>query len=278
MTHHYRLRQIRNGFWLTACVAALIFVLIWLVWILYILFSEGLKDFSWSVLTHITPAPNEAGGLANALWGSFLMVGLAILLATPIGIMTGLYLSEFSKNPTLPAIIRFINDVLLSAPSIIIGLFVYQILVHPFGHFSGWAGIAALTLIAIPLLIRTTDDMLGIVPHSLREAAVALGAPSWVVIVKVVLRQASRGIVTGILLAIARISGETAPLLFTALNNQFWSSDLNKPIANVPNVIYQFAMSPYTNWQQLAWKGAFIITLWVLACNLVIRLIIRNKR
>lgn len=275
---HYRRRQLKNGFWLIACVAAVVFVLVWLLWILYILFLEGLKDFDFSIFTQMTPAPNDVGGLANAFWGSFLLVGCAMLLATPIGIMTGIYLSEFSSIPMISAVIRFINDVLLSAPSIVIGLFVYQILVRPVGHFSGWAGVVALALIAIPLLIRTTDDMLGIIPHTMREAAAALGAPAWIIIVKVILRQAMRGIITGILLVIARISGETAPLLFTALNNQFWSSSLEKPIANVPNVIYQFAMSPYSNWQQLAWKGAFIITLWVLGCNLIMRLIIKKNR
>ena len=278
MMDHYRRRQLKNGFWLIACVAAVVFVLVWLLWILYILFLEGLKDFDFSIFTQMTPAPNDVGGLANAFWGSFLLVGCAMLLATPIGIMTGIYLSEFSSIPMISAVIRFINDVLLSAPSIVIGLFVYQILVRPVGHFSGWAGVVALALIAIPLLIRTTDDMLGIIPHTMREAAAALGAPAWIIIVKVILRQAMRGIITGILLVIARISGETAPLLFTALNNQFWSSSLEKPIANVPNVIYQFAMSPYSNWQQLAWKGAFIITLWVLGCNLIMRLIIKKNR
>ncbi|MGQ3890869.1 phosphate ABC transporter permease PstA [Legionella sp. CNM-4043-24] len=278
MTGYYRRRQISNGLWLTLCVAAVLFVLFWLGWILYILLLEGLRNFEFSVFTQMTPPPNTGGGLANALWGSFLLVSFAVLLATPIGIMTGIYLSEFSQTPIMSAIIRFTNDVFLSAPSIVIGLFVYQIMVRPVGHFSGWAGVVALALIAIPLIVRTTDDMLSIISHNLREAAAALGASQWVIIVKVVMRQAGRGIITGILLVIARISGETAPLLFTALNNQFWSSNLQKPIANVPNVIYQFAMSPYENWQQLAWNGAFIITLWVLACNLLIRLLTKNNK
>ena len=225
----------------------------------------------------MTPAPNEAGGIANAIYGSFFMVLLATFVGTPIGIMAGIYLAEYNVKGWLAVTTRFVNDILLSAPSIVIGLFVYAVIVSRFKSFSGWAGVMALALIVIPVVIRTTENMLQLVPAGLREAAYALGAPKWKVITAITLRAARAGVVTGILLAVARISGETAPLLFTALNNQFWTSDMSQPMASLPVTIFKFAMSPYENWQQLAWAGVFLITVAVLGLNILARVLTRNK-
>ncbi len=245
--------------------------------ILWTLLSNGLSALRPSLFTESTPPPGSQGGLLNAIFGSAVMTGLAILAATPIGVMAGTYISEYGRNSRLAHIVRFVNDVLLSAPSIIIGLFVYGIVVVQMGHFSALAGVVALAIIAIPIIVRTTEDMLGLVPDALREAAAALGSPRWKIIAKVSYRAAFQGILTGVLLAVARISGETAPLLFTALNNQFWSSNLNAPMANLPVVIFQFAMSPYEDWRQLAWGGALLITATVLALNIFARLLTRKR-
>ena len=225
----------------------------------------------------MTPAPNEAGGLANAIYGSLMMVALATFVGTPIGIMAGIYLAEYNTKGWLASVTRFVNDILLSAPSIVIGLFVYAVIVSRFKSFSGWAGVMALALIVIPVVIRTTENMLQLVPSALREAAYALGAPKWKVIISITLKAARAGVVTGVLLAVARIAGETAPLLFTALNNQFWTSDLSKPMASLPVTIFKFAMSPYENWQQLAWAGVFLITVAVLGLNILARVLTRSK-
>ncbi|MCM2294258.1 phosphate ABC transporter permease PstA [Allorhizobium sp. BGMRC 0089] len=245
-----------------------IFVLAAILWeLLY----QGLSAMKPSLFLEMTPPPGSAGGLANAIYGSFMMTMLATIVATPIGIMAGTYLAEYGRGTKLGAVAIFINDILLAAPSIIIGLFIYTLLVVPFQHFSGYAGAAALGLIAIPVVNRTTQDMLALVPDAMREAAAALGAPRWKVMTTVIWRSARSGMLTGILLAIARISGETAPLLFTALNNQYWTSDLSKPISNLPVVIFQFAMSPYEDWQSLAWGGALLITLTILLLNILAR-------
>lgn len=245
--------------------------------ILWTLLSNGVAALKPSLFTESTPPPGSQGGLLNAIFGSAVMTGLAILVATPIGVMAGTYISEYGRASRIAHVVRFVNDVLLSAPSIIIGLFVYGIVVVQMGHFSALAGVAALAVIAIPIIVRTTEDMLGLVPDSLREAAAALGSPKWKIIAKVSYRAAFQGILTGVLLAVARISGETAPLLFTALNNQFWSSNLNAPMANLPVVIFQFAMSPYADWRQLAWGGALLITTAVLALNILARLLTRKR-
>jgi phosphate transport system permease protein len=245
--------------------------------ILSTLLVNGVQAFKLSLFTESTPPPGRAGGLLNAIYGSAIMTGLAILLATPIGVFAGTYLSEYGRSSRLAHIVRFINDVLLSAPSIIIGLFVYGIVVVRMGHFSAFAGIIALAIIAIPIIVRTTEDMLALIPDALREAAAALGSPKWKIIAKVSYRAAFQGILTGVLLAVARVSGETAPLLFTALNNQFWSSNLNAPMANLPVVIFQFAMSPYEDWRQLAWGGALLITAAVLALNIVARILTKKR-
>jgi len=245
--------------------------------ILWTLLSNGLSALRPSLFTESTPPPGSQGGLLNAIFGSAVMTGLAILAATPIGVMAGTYISEYGRNSRLAHIVRFVNDVLLSAPSIIIGLFVYGIVVVQMGHFSALAGVVALAIIAIPIIVRTTEDMLGLVPDALREAAAALGSPRWKIIAKVSYRAAFQGILTGVLLAVARISGETAPLLFTALNNQFWSSNLNAPMANLPVVIFQFAMSPYEDWRRLAWGGALLITATVLTLNIFARLLTRKR-
>ncbi|HEY4345154.1 MAG TPA: phosphate ABC transporter permease PstA [Parvibaculum sp.] len=245
--------------------------------ILWTLVSNGVSALKPSLFTESTPPPGSAGGLLNAIYGSAMMTGLAILAATPIGVLAGTYLSEYGRGSKVAEGVRFINDVLLSAPSIIIGLFVYGIVVIQMGHFSAFAGIVALAIIAIPIIVRTTEDMLGLIPDALREAAAALGAPKWQIIVKVSYRAAFQGILTGVLLAVARISGETAPLLFTALNNQFWSTNLNAPMANLPVVIFQFAMSPYADWRELAWGGALLITATVLMLNIVARVLTRKR-
>jgi phosphate transport system permease protein len=255
---------------------ALAFGLFWLAWILGVLLWKGGAALGPSLFTQMTPPPGGKGGLANAIYGSVLMAGAGTLIGTPVGILAGTYLAEYGRRGWLAPATRFINDVLLSAPSIVIGLFVYAIYVAHVRHFSGWAGALALAIIVVPVVVRTTDDMLKLVPNSLREAAVALGCPSWKMITLVCYRAAKAGIITGVLLAIARIAGETAPLLFTALNNQFWSSDMNKPMANLPVVIFQFAMSPYEDWHTLAWGGAALITLLVLGINIAARTFFRK--
>ena len=257
-------------------LATMAFGMLFLFWILFVLFANGLGALSPTLVSQMTPPPGSAGGLANAIFGSVVIVGVATFVSTPIGILAGIYLAEFGKAGWLAKATRFINDILLSAPSIIIGLFVYTIYVMQVGHFSGWAGSVALGLIAIPVVVRTTENMLYLVPSSLREAAVALGAPMWKVILKVTLRAVRGGVITGVLLAVARISGETAPLLFTALNNQFWSADMNGPMANLPVVIFQFAMSPFEDWKTLAWAGALLITLAVLVLNILARTVFRQ--
>jgi phosphate transport system permease protein len=250
-----------------------------LVWILFLLFSKGLAGlFSLDFFLNKTPAAGTSGGgLANAIIGSLMIVSLTTLVSTPIGILAGIYLSEYGNNNTIASITRFVSDIMLSAPSIVIGLFVYAVYVSQVKHFSGYAGSFALTLIAVPVILRTTENILSIVPVQLREAAFALGAPKWKVSIKVVLRAGQSGVLTGVLLAVARICGETAPLLFTALNNQFFSSDMNKPMANLPVVIYQFALSPYNNWIDLAWGGALLITLTVLLLNIIARVFLKEK-
>lgn len=273
----YTRRRIVNTINLTFSILAMAFGLFWLFWILFTLFERGLGGISMTIFTQMTPAPGSTGGLLNAIVGSLAMVTLATLIGTPIGIMAGTYLAEYGQRGWLAPITRFINDILLSAPSIVIGLFVYTVYVAKMGHFSGWAGALALSLIVIPVVVRTTEDMLRLIPDSLREAAAALGAPQWKIVTLVTWRASRVGIMTGVLLAIARISGETAPLLFTALNNQFWNADMNQPMANLPVVIFQFAMSPYENWQELAWTGALLITLSVLGLNIAARFFLRKQ-
>jgi phosphate transport system permease protein len=274
----YAKRKRSNYIGLVLSMSAMAIGLIFLMWILAILMFKGFSALSFSLFTQSTPAPgSEGGGLANAIVGSLLIVLTCSLFSTPIGVLAGVYLSEYGDRSRFAAITRFVNDIMLSAPSIVIGLFVYALVVVPTKHFSGWAGAVALSLIAIPVVVRTTENMLKLVPISLREATFALGAPKWKVSITVVLRAAKSGVMTGLLLALARVSGETAPLLFTALNNQFFSADMNKPIANLPVVIFQFAMSPYENWVDLAWGGALLITLTVLALNVVARVVFREK-
>ena len=274
----YRSRKRFNAIVLVVASIALAFGLFWLVWILGTLLYEGGNALSHATLYYqMTPPPGADGGMANAIFGSVVMVALGTLLGTPIGILAGTYLAEYGRGGWLASATRFLNDVLLSAPSIVIGLFVYTVYVAQVKHFSAWAGAFALGLIVIPVVVRTTDDMLKLVPNTLREAAMALGCPSWKMVVSVTYRAARTGILTGILLAIARISGETAPLLFTALNNQFWSMNLNEPMANLPVVIFQFAMSPYEDWRRLAWGGAALITLTVLALNILARALFRKS-
>lgn len=270
-------RKIINKVALVLSLAAMSFGLFWLFWILWETVRLGLGGISLAIFTQMTPAPNEAGGLANAIYGSLMMVALATFVGTPIGIMAGIYLAEYNTKGWLASVTRFVNDILLSAPSIVIGLFVYAVIVSRFKSFSGWAGVMALALIVIPVVIRTTENMLQLVPSALREAAYALGAPKWKVIISITLKAARAGVVTGVLLAVARIAGETAPLLFTALNNQFWTSDLSKPMASLPVTIFKFAMSPYENWQQLAWAGVFLITVAVLGLNILARVLTRSK-
>ncbi|RUY22858.1 phosphate ABC transporter permease PstA [Mesorhizobium sp. M7A.F.Ca.US.001.04.1.1] len=264
-------RKAKNSVMMTLCVVAAGIGLAWLALILGALLYKGLAGLSLSVFTEMTPPPGDAGGLLNAIYGSVVMTVIAVIVGTPIGVLAGTYMAEYGRFSKLTTVVRFINDILLSAPSIIIGLFVYELMVRPMGHFSALAGAVALAILVIPVVVRTTEDMLNLVPNALREAGTAIGAPRWVVIKSVAYRAALSGIVTGILLSIARISGETAPLLFTALNNQFWSSNLNAPMASLPVTIFQFALSPYEEWQQLAWTGALIITLTVLALSIVAR-------
>ncbi|MBC7619029.1 MAG: phosphate ABC transporter permease PstA [Candidatus Saccharibacteria bacterium] len=258
-------------------LSAMVFGLFWLFWILWETLLLGLGGLNWAAFSQMTPPPNDEGGLANAIYGSFLMVSLAACVGTPIGVMAGIYLAEFDTKSVLASTTRFVNDILLSAPSIVIGLFVYAVVVSRFKSFSGYAGVIALALIVIPVVIRTTENMLQLVPAGLREAAYALGAPKWKVILSITLKAARAGVITGVLLAIARIAGETAPLLFTALSNQFWTSSLSEPMASLPVTIFKFAMSPYENWQKLAWAGVLIITTFVLALNIIARVLTRSK-
>ena len=273
----YAQRKRVNRVALTLSLMAMAFGLFWLTWILYETVRLGVEGLTMDTLIQMTPPPNEDGGLANAIYGSFLMVFLATFVGTPIGVMAGIYLAEFDTKGWLASTTRFVNDILLSAPSIVIGLFVYAVVVTRFKSFSGYAGVVALAIIVIPVVIRTTENMLQLVPPGLREAAYALGAPKWKVILSITLRSARAGVVTGVLLAVARIAGETAPLLFTALSNQFWTSSLSQPMASLPVTIFKFAMSPYENWQKLAWAGVFIITLAVLGLNILARVLTRSK-
>jgi len=274
----YLKRRIANYTLLTLAVLATIVGLLWLAWLLWTLTRQGLQWVSLDVFTKITPPPGSDGGLSNAIVGSLMLTMGGILIGTPIGVFAGTYLSEYGRGKSIANVVRFVNDILLSAPSIIIGMFIYEIVVVTSGHFSGWAGILALAMIVLPVVVRTTEDMLRLVPDSMREAAAALGAPQWKVIVQIVYRGAMSGILTGVLLAVARISGETAPLLFTALNNQFWSTNLDRPLANLPVVIFQFAMSPYEDWHHLAWAGAFIITMAVLLLNITARFVLHRSQ
>ncbi len=273
----YRRRRMVNTAMLFISGLTMIFGLFWLAWILIVLLQKGFGALELSLFTQMTPPPGSQGGLLNAIVGSLMMAVTATLIGTPIGILAGTYLAEFGRRGWLAPATRFINDILLSAPSIVIGLFVYSVYVAQVKHFAGWGGAFALALIVIPVVVRTTDDMLKLVPDSLREAAAALGAPAWKMIVFVSYRAARAGIITGMLLAVARISGETAPLLFTALNNQFWSLNMNAPMANLPVVIFQFAMSPYPDWHRLAWGGAILITLSVLFLNILARSLFRRE-
>jgi phosphate transport system permease protein len=279
--HRLRLHKRRkfvNAIALTLSLAAMAFGLIWLIWILWETLTLGFKGITWHVFTESTPPPNaEEGGLGNAIIGSLIMVSGATAIATPVGILAGIYLAEYGQRGWFGQMTRFVNDILLSAPSIVIGLFVYTIIVAKTRTFSGYAGVLALALIVVPVVVRTTENMLALIPNALREAAVALGAPKWVMIMRVTLKAARAGVVTGVLLALARIAGETAPLLFTALSNQFFSLDLGQPMANLPVTIFKFAMSPFANWQQLAWAGVFLITLGVLALNILARVLFRQK-
>jgi phosphate transport system permease protein len=273
MTPLYRARTRRNGIAVGLAYAATFFGLTWLVLILAVLFWKGLSGLSLAVFTEMTPPPGAAGGLLNPIMGSLVMTFLAVIVGTPLGILAGTYMAEYGRYDRLTSVVRFINDILLSAPSIVIGLFIYEVMVAQVGHFSGWAGALALAVIVVPVVVRTTEDMLLLVPDTLREAAASIGLPRSKMIMQVAYRAAKAGMVTGVLLAIARISGETAPLLFTALNNQFWSTNLNAPMASLPVVIFQFALSPYAEWQQLAWTGALIITLAVLTLSITARLL-----
>jgi phosphate transport system permease protein len=274
----YMKRRIASQIGLALSMSAMAVGLAVLIWILYILFSNGLAALDLNLFTHDTPAPGtEGGGLRNAILGSLMIVALTVLVSTPIGVLAGIYLTEFGDESKTAELTRFVTDIMLSAPSIVLGLFVYAIAVATVGNFSGYAGSLALSLIAVPVVMRTTENMLRLVPGSLREAAFALGAPRWKVSTMVTLRAAKSGVMTGILLAIARISGETAPLLFTALNNQFFSTNMGAPMANLPVVIFQFAMSPYDNWVRLAWAGALLITMTVLVLNILARVVFRDK-
>ncbi len=274
----YRKRSFVNAFNLVASGLCAAFGLFWLVWILWTTLRHGIAAMKPGLFTQMTPPPGSDGGLANAMFGSLVMTLTAILIGTPVGIAAGTYLAEFAKKRALGETIRLLNDILLSTPSILLGLFVYTLIVRPSGHFSGWAGSISLALIVLPIIVRTTDEMLQLVPSTMREAALSLGIPQWKVTMQVLYRSALPGIVTGILLALARISGETAPLLFTALNNQYWSHDMNAPIASMPAVIFQYAMSPYESWQSLAWAGAFVVTIFVLLLSILSRaILLRNK-
>jgi phosphate transport system permease protein len=267
----YARRRLVNYVALTVATAAAAIGMAWLIAILWRLFYSGFSSIDLALFTEMTPPPGNSGGLLNAIFGSIVLTGGATIVATPIGMLAGTYLAEYGKKSGLAEVIRFINDILLSAPSIVVGLFIYEIMVVRMGHFSAWAGVVALAVIAIPVIVRTTEDMLYLVPNGLREAAAALGTPMWKVITMIAYRAARNGIITGVLLAVARISGETAPLLFTSLNNQFWSTDMNAPMASLPVTIFQFALSPYDDWQRLAWGGALLITITILIINIVAR-------
>ncbi|HTZ80631.1 MAG TPA: phosphate ABC transporter permease PstA [Stellaceae bacterium] len=269
----YARRRATNAVVLTLSFGATALGLLWLALILWTLLWNGISAISLNLFTLSTPAPANVGGLKNAIYGSAIMTAVATLVGSPIGILAGTFLAEYGRHSPLAPVVRFINDILLSAPSIIVGLFIYDLMVLPMGGFSAWAGAIALAILVIPVVVRTTEDMLNLVPNSLREAAAALGTPKWKVIVMVTYRAAIQGMLTGIMLAVARIAGETAPLLFTALNNQFWSTDMNAPMANLPVVIFQFALSPYKDWQSLAWGGALLITVTILALNITARLV-----
>jgi phosphate transport system permease protein len=274
----YTRRLLINRLGIGLSMVAMVFGLAALLWILWTLFSKGFAALSWDFFTHDTPAPGTpGGGLRNSIVGSLMIIGVTTLVSTPIGILAGIYLAEFGTASRFASVTRFVTDIMLSAPSIVIGLFVYALMVATLGGFSGWAGSVALSLIAIPVVVRTTENMLRLVPVSLREAAFAVGAPRWQVSLKITLRAVKAGVVTGVLLAIARVTGETAPLLFTALNNQFFSTDMSQPMGNLPVVIFQFAMSPYDNWIELAWGGALLIALLVLAINVGARVLFRSK-
>ena len=273
----YRRRVWLNRFNLAMSLAMMVVGMLFLIWILAVLFTNGIAALSPTLFTQTTPPPGSAGGLLNAIYGSLLIVGTATLVSTPVGVLAGIYLAEYGRTSGFAETTRFVNDILLSAPSIILGLFIYTVYVVHAGHFSGWAGAMALGLIAVPVVLRTTENMLRLVPNSLREAAIALGAPMWKVVLMVTLRSVRGGVVTGVLLAVARISGETAPLLFTALNNQFFSTDMNAPMANLPVVIFQFAMSPFDDWKGLAWAAALLITLAVLVLNILARTVFRQS-
>ncbi len=275
----YRQRLLRHRVGITLSILSMVFGITFLLWILTVLVINGLSAIDLALFTQDTPAPvSDGGGLRNAIFGSLMMVGFATLVSTPVGILAGIYLAEYGLESKFAQATRFVTDIMLSAPSIVIGLFVYAIYVANVKHFSGWAGSIAISLIAIPVVVRTTDNMLQLVPASLREAAFALGAPRWKVATMIRLRAVKAGVVTGVLLAVARISGETAPLLFTALNNQFFNADMNSPMANLPVVIFQFAMSPYDNWRELAWGGALLITFSVLALNILSRTLVRSTK
>ena len=269
----YAGRRRKNTITMVLSLAATAFGLGWLVLILGTLLWEGFSGLSLRVFTEMTPPPGASGGLLNAIMGSLVLTFLAVLIGTPIGILAGTYMAEYGRHSQLTQVVRFINDILLSAPSIVVGLFIYEVMVYPMGHFSGWAGAVALSVIVIPVVVRTTEDMLMLVPDTLREAAASIGLPRSLMIIRIAYRAAKAGMITGVLLAVARISGETAPLLFTALNNQFWSTNLNAPMASLPAVIFQFALSPYKDWQALAWTGALIITLAVLALSITARVL-----
>lgn len=273
----FQRRKLTNLVALTCSMIAMIFGMVWLIWILVSVVQMGFKGLTLTTLTQMTPSPDSDGGLLNAIYGSVLMTVVGTAIGTPIGLMTGVYLSEYGGRSLFSKTTRFINDILLSAPSIVIGLFVYALIVAQTKTFSGWAGAIALALMVVPVVVRTTEDMLRLVPNTLREAAYALGTPKWKVISHVVLKSARSGVLTGIMLAVARITGETAPLLFTALNNQFWVTGLSQPTASLPVTIYKFAMSPYSNWQQLAWAGVLIITFGVLVINLTARMLFGKK-
>ena len=272
-------RRVKNYIALTLSLLTMAFGLFWLLWILWTTVSKGIDGLSWDLFTQDTPPPNtDGGGLANALAGSGLLILWSTVLGTPLGILAGIYLAEYGRKSWLAEVIRFINDILLSAPSIVIGLFVYTLVVSRMQHFSGWAGVFALALLQIPIVIRTTENMIKLVPDSLREAAYALGTPKWRMILSITLKASLSGIMTGVLLAIARIAGETAPLLFTALSNQFWSTDMSQPLANLPVTIFKFAMSPFAQWQSLAWAGVLVITLCVLVLNILARMIFVKRK
>jgi phosphate transport system permease protein len=278
LAHHKR-RKLINSVAITLSLVAMAFGLFWLIWILFETVRLGIGGLTWSLFSEMTPPPQaDTGGLSNAIFGSLMMVTLATMLGTPIGVMAGIYLAEYGQKTWLGSTVRFINDILLSAPSIVIGLFIYTVVVAPMKSFSGFAGVLALALIVIPVVIRTTENMLTLIPNALREAAYALGTPKWKVIGKITLKSARAGVLTGVLLAVARIAGETAPLLFTALSNQFWTSSLGEPMASLPVTIFKFAMSPYENWQKLAWAGVFLITLGVLGLNIAARILFRTKK